>query len=249
VQFKRALTYGFSGQVSYTWSHALDDISNGGSGLPYAGTSFTALANPVLSQNYSNSDYDIRHNVQADLIWDTPWRSNNKVVSQFLGWTVSSKLYFRTGTPFSVFDSQLAGEVSPAINGTITATEISGAAANCGSGAVNTACFTAANFVPSGQETGYGNLARNAFRGPGYQDIDTSVYKNFTIREGMRLMIGASAYNLLNHPNFANPNGNVASPALGFIQSVVSPPTSPYGAFQGSGVSGRVLVLTGRFTF
>ncbi len=249
VQFKRALTYGFSGQVSYTWSHALDDISNGGSGLPYAGTSFTSLANPVLSQNYSNSDYDIRHNVQADLIWDTPWKSNNKVLGQLTGWTVSGKFYFRTGTPFSVFDSQLAGEVSPAINGTITATQIAGAAATCGSGAVDTPCFTAASFVPSGQETGFGNLARNAFRGPGYQDVDASVYKNFSIREGMRLMLGASAYNLLNHPNFANPNGNVASPALGFIQSVVSPPTSPYGAFQGSGVSGRVLVLTGRFTF
>jgi hypothetical protein len=249
VQFKRALTYGFSGQLSYTWSHSLDYISNGGSGLPYAGTSFTALANPVLSQNYSNSDYDIRHSVQADLIWDTPWRTDNRFLRPLLGWTVASKFYFRTGTPFSVFDSQLAGEVSPAINGVITATEIASAAAHCGAGSVDTPCFTAADFVPTGTETGFGNLVRNAFRGPGYQDIDTSVYKNFTIRENIRLMLGASAYNLFNHPNFGNPNGNVASPSLGFIQNVVSPPTSPYGSFQGSGVSGRVLVLTGRFTF
>jgi len=62
-------------------------------------------------------------------------------------------------------------------------------------------------------------------------------------------MLGASAYNLFNHPNFSAPNGDVSSAAFGYIQSVVSPPTSPYGSFQGSGVSGRVLVLTGRFSF
>ncbi len=249
VQFRRALTYGFQGQISYTWSHALDDISNGGSGLFYSGSSLTALENPVLSQNYGNADYDIRHSLQADFVWDAPWKTSNKLLAQFLGWTVASKFYFRTGTPFSVIDSQLPGLISSTVSGSITATEIAPTNSQCGSGAVDTPCFSAANFVASGQETGFGNLARNAFRGPGYQDVDASVYKTFSIGESGRLMVGASAYNLLNHANFANPSGDVASPALGYIQSVVSPPTSPYGSFQGSGVAGRVIVLTGRFNF
>lgn len=62
-------------------------------------------------------------------------------------------------------------------------------------------------------------------------------------------MVGAQAFNLLNHPNFASPHGNLAVPGFGTISSTVSAPTSPYGSFQGSAVSGRVMVLTGRFQF
>ena len=56
-------------------------------------------------------------------------------------------------------------------------------------------------------------------------------------------------YNILNHANFANPSGSLSSGSFGRITSVVGPPTSIYGSFQGASVSGRVLVLTGRITF
>ena len=44
LQYRRAFSHGFQGQISYTWSHSLDDVSNGGSGLPYT---FTANTEPV----------------------------------------------------------------------------------------------------------------------------------------------------------------------------------------------------------
>ena len=60
----------------------------------------------------------------------------------------------------------------------------------------------------------------------------------------------AQAFNLTNHPHFANPNFDIAgSGGFGTITSTVGQPTSPYGSFVGSPVSGRVLVLTGRLTF
>ena len=62
-------------------------------------------------------------------------------------------------------------------------------------------------------------------------------------------MIGASAFNLLNHAHFADPNANIASGGVGTIGGTVSPPTSAYGAFQGSLISGREVVLTGKFNF
>jgi hypothetical protein len=65
----------------------------------------------------------------------------------------------------------------------------------------------------------------------------------------MRLQIGASAYNALNHPNFQNPNADLAGGGFGTITATAIPPTSAYGSFQGSAVSGRVLVLTGKFQF
>ncbi len=251
VQFRRALGYGFQGQINYTWSHALDTLSNDGSGLPFnGGTSLTTLSYPNAALNYGNADYDIRHSLLADILWDVPWKFNSKALnSVFGGWTISSKFFFRTGTPFSIFDGQLAGEISPTINGTILATATGPINRSCGSAAVNTPCFSSSSFVPSGSETNYGNLGRNAIYGPGYQDIDTALYKRFQIREKMYFQFGANAYNILNHPNFQPPGQNVAVGGLGLITATAIPPTSAYGAFQGSAVSGRVLVVTGRFTF
>lgn len=252
-QFKRALGYGFAGQIGYTWSHGLDDVSNGGSGLPYNGqTSLTGQVSPNVTNNYSNSDYDIRNSMVADMIWDTPWKSSREGMNYLVaGWTVSSKFYVRSGTPFSIVDSQLAGDLGGgSINGTMLATLKSGSLpSSCGPGAVATACLNSSQFLSSGSETNYGNLARNSVYGPGYTDVDASIYKKFSLGEKMNLRIGISAYNLLNHPNFAAPGHDVARPGFGLITGTVTPPTSAYGSFQGSAVSGRVAVLTGKFTF
>ncbi len=257
VQFRRSLGYGFQGQVGYTWSHALDTLSNGGSGLPYSfcsGCAFTTSANPNIALNYGNSDYDIRNSLVADFVWDTPWKFGNKIIGNLLGnWTLSGKFFVRSGTPFSIYDGALAGLVSgtnltPATT-LLANSAVAGVPTNCGASAVNTPCFSASQFTPSGAETGFGNLGRNAFYGPGYFDIDASLFKNFTIKERLRFQFGASAYNLMNHPNFWNPNADISSSNFGMISSTATPVVSAYGAFVGSTVSGRVLVVTGRLQF
>ncbi len=260
LQFRRSFAYGFQGQISYTWSHALDTISNNGTGEPYSfcsGCSMTVLSTPSIRNNYASSDYDIRHNLLADFIWDMPWKPHNRLFYNVLGnWTLASKFFARTGTPFSVYDQLLAGALSPTINGTsatgggvLLASALGSVNTNCGRGAVNTACFTSSQFVAPETETTFGNLGRNAFRGPGYFDIDTSLFKNINITEKLRFQFGATAGNLMNHPHFQNPVGNIATAGLGLINSTVEQPTSAYGSFQGSAVSGRVLVLSGRFQF
>jgi hypothetical protein len=128
---------------------------------------------------------------------------------------------------------------------------------HCGNGAVNGAvpCLSASSFLPyygsgaANVQTAFGNVGKNTLYGPGYFNIDTTLYKNVYITERIRFVIGASAYNLLNHPHFADPNSNIASGGFGTIGSTVSAPTSAYGAFQGSLVSGRELVLTAKFKF
>ena len=62
-------------------------------------------------------------------------------------------------------------------------------------------------------------------------------------------MLGIQAYNVLNHPNFANPSGSLSSGAFGTITNTLGPPTSIYGTGQGAAVSGRLAVLMGRLTF
>jgi hypothetical protein len=256
VQYRRAVAWGFSGQIAYTWSHALDNISNGGSGLPYAtncsGCSFGNLSSPSVAANYGNADYDIRQNMVADMIWETPWKPSNHALGYVLGgWTLAGKFFVRTGTPFSIYDSSLAGAVSPTINATMLASYAvsSGVNNHCGTGAVNTPCYSLSDFVPSLSETGFGNVARNSFYGPGYTNVDATLLKSFPFKERYKFSVGAQFLNLANHPHFAGPNANVAGGGFGMITSSVLQPTSPYGAFQSSSFSGRLIVVTGRFNF
>jgi len=252
LQFRRVLGWGFQGQIAYTWSHALDDVSNGGSGLSFSYSSLDNPGSPSVHDSYSNADYDVRHNLVADFLWNTPWKLQNHLLDQALNnWTVGGKIFLRSGSPFSIIDGELAGNVSP----NITAAMLAGyqgstpIVRHCGASAVNTPCYNLSDFVPSLQETTFGNVARNSFYGPGYFDIDATLFKNFAIAERMKFSIGAQAYNLMNHPHFANPNFDVAGTGFGTITSTLSQPTSPYGSFAGSAVAGRVLVLTGRLTF
>ncbi len=253
VQFRRSFAYGLQGEVAYTWSHALDTISSVTPFTPFSfNNSLTEQTSPNVHDNYSNSDFDVRHNFTADFVWDTPWKFQNRILSAVTGWTVSGKFFIRSGIPYSLIDSQLAGMVSNNISSstTLMPTTIDPHLHSvCGPSAVNTACYTASQFLPSGSEPGFGNVNRNAFRGPGYTDVDASIYKNFNITERFIFRVGASAFNVFNHPNFNNPNDNVAASGLGLITGTADAPTSAYGSFQGSAVSGRVMVITGRFTF
>jgi hypothetical protein len=79
--------------------------------------------------------------------------------------------------------------------------------------------------------------------------IAESAVQNFALIERFHLGVGASFYNLLNHANFDVPGYQANNAGLGAITSTVSAPTSAYGSFQGSAVSGRVVVSTVRLTF
>ena len=93
-------------------------------------------------------------------------------------------------------------------------------------------------------------MPRNSFRGPGYFNTDLSLRKTVRLNERYSFLIGANAFNVLNHVNFANPVANLnAGAALGTIQSTVTPPTSPYGAFAAAAVDARIVQLIAKLTF
>jgi hypothetical protein len=119
----------------------------------------------------------------------------------------------------------------------------------CGHSAIATPCLTASQFATTATQFDFGNTAPDMFRGAAYFDIDTQVTKNFKIAERYTFGLTGQFFNVLNHPNFSNASGTVTSGSLGLISGTVGPPTSPYGSFQGASVSGRVLVVGGRFTF
>ena len=275
VQYKHIDRRGLTTDISYTWSHALDDISNGGnSQLTYNGSSvmFQITPNSPSKLMYSNADYDIRHNFVMDLVYVEPYRFGNKVVDfAAAGWTVGAKAYWRSGEPFSVFNVNAGNALGANATGgnTVLATVLNnhfnrycnsfskpcfqtpgifngqGLALNPATGAI----------VPSGPgpypQTNFGNVPRNTFYGPHYADVDVSLFKDLFKKGSMAFQVGAQAYNVLNHVNFGPPGNNASNPStLGVISSDIGPPTSPYGSSQSASlVSGRILVVQGRLLF
>ena len=98
------------------------------------------------------------------------------------------------------------------------------------------------------------NQVRNQFRGPGFFDSDLSVNKNFKVTERVAFGVGASFYNVFNHPNFASPidtwqgTGALAG-NFGQVTQTTAPPTGPYGAFFTGLPSGRIIQFQGKLVF
>src|SRR5262249_20070742 len=155
--------------------------------------------------------------------WDLPVKSANRTLNTIAGgWTVSGTFFFRTGLPFSVVDGTTIGNLQDAginlQNALVLGEPIGPVSTSCNGASVNTACFATSSFASG--STGFGTIPRNSFRGPGYFNTDLSLKKTFQIRERLGLTIGASAYNVLNHVNYANPVANLASSSnFGFIES------------------------------
>jgi hypothetical protein len=258
------VTKGFSGQLNYTYSHSLDTASNAGL-QPYStqntSDSLLTYINPFTLRglNYGNSDYDFRHNFSASYIWELPFRSTNAYMNAAIGgWTVSGIVHFRSGEPYSVINTSTPGAVLSNGSGNIVLGTFLGSATGsvCGHPSFDpnnpNQCLSASQFdssFPTGAGNGYGNLERNQFRGPDYFDTDLSVYKDFKIKERLTFTLGMNAFNILNHPNFANPNGNVNQGTFGVIQSTVAAASSPYGNFQSAAASGRILQTVLKLVF
>ena len=252
ASLSRRLTKGFTGTLSYTFSHSLDTISNAGIdqySLNQAGDSLRYQVDPqnLRRLNYGNSDYDFRHVLNLNYVWDVPFMSKNRFLG---GWTVSGVLYKRSGEPYSVVNTGIPGKLLGNYSttaGYVMADFLGGSTPGC---TVNVACLSAAQFATAATQTDFGNIARNGFRGPGYFDTDLSIKKTFRITEsGLAFTLGANAYNVLNHPNFGNPDNSITSNTFGTVQNTVTPASSPYGNFQGAAVSGRILQLELKLKF
>ena len=254
---KKTLSAHLSFNFNYAYSHSLDDVSNGG--LEGFGGNTLSPVDPfnIRAYNYGNSDYDVRHYISASYVFDDAirglgfHRGPNMI---FGGWTVSGTIFHRTGFPFSVTDSSsnLAGTGSAVFAYSNTAGR-----PTCGASSVytnGTPCLNVANFTPvidptSGLMTGLGNQSRNQYLGPGYFDTDLNVLKAFTIREGVKMAVGAQFFNLFNHPNFAPPVNNIENPNFGYTTNTVNVPTSILGSFLGGDASPRLIQLHGELTF
>jgi hypothetical protein len=245
-------------QANYTYSHAFDDVSNGGNpNVFFSGTSVTSAINPFNTrQNYGPSDYDVRHYFSSSYVWDLPVRRalmGHGWAPLVDGWQVSGTIFVRSGLPYSVVDGGLDGLLSAqGFGGVVLPQFLGGPISSCGEGAATgaTPCLTPAQFVASGSETNFLGGLRNKFRGPGYWNTDFTAQKMTKIPhwEAGQFGLAFQFFNLFNHPNFSLPNNNLTG-ALGTISSAVSEPTSILGSGLGGDASVRIIQIKASVTF
>jgi len=266
-----------SAHLNYTWSHNLDETSNGGLfqyGFEGNNTILGQISPYGLrTSNYGNTDYDIRHLVNGDFVFNPDFHKKGGLRFVTEGWQLSGKFFWRTGLPYTLSDGYLTGLI---LNGgdTLPAT-ISGNAQPSGCSGKNAswdlagvpACLSLAgvadtsvvfgNYLTPNSSLGpsetipYPSQHRNQYRGPRYFDMDLNLFKNFKIGERFNFAIGAQAFNAFNHPNFGLPNANwnPGDTTFGVIDSMQGTPTSPYGNFLGFDSSPRVMQLSAKLVF
>jgi hypothetical protein len=187
--FRLRSWHGLTSQFSFTWGHALDEMSE------YRAAISDSLDRRV---DYGNGDYDTRRLFTTSLTYDVPkaaWATgwSNKIAN---GWQVSSLWNFHTGQPS---DELLSGLY---LVGDPFAVSHKFSAAGGGEQWWNPSAFAVAG-------PGTPSLARNTLRGPGYGAIYLSVFKNVPITERLKIQLRAEMFNLLNRINLASGPGSV----------------------------------------
>jgi Carboxypeptidase regulatory-like domain/TonB dependent receptor len=256
-------THGISGQFSYTWSHGLDTCSNNCL-EPFVITSqgqasFRYQSSPFLPGSaYGNSDYDVRHNFNLNYVYQSPSAWSSPLMTRLMsGWTVAGTLFYHTGIPWSPVDSAKRNALGNVLGlrtttplatfaGAVTQGSCGESAAKAGASIGGTPCGSITQYTVGADD--FGN-SRNQLRGAGFFNTDLSLTKNFKIGERLGFAVGATAFNILNHQNFEIPINSIRSGAFGQVKATVGSNTSPYGAFFGVPLNGRILQVTGKVTF
>jgi outer membrane receptor protein involved in Fe transport len=214
--------HGLTTGLSYTRSHSIDTASDGEDYVPNAAQP-TDSTTPA--SNRGNSNFDIRNRLSLNFMYEFPNRKGSleKLTN---GWGLNGILTVQSGNPFHMimeFDDydgagtyfskpDVVGPIKYNYSDPTQFLDLSSFAAPCtpvlvspspGSPAVPAFDGTAGTCQVGTRH--FGNEGRNSLVGPAFRQMDFSVFKNTNVTERLKLELRFEAYNVLNHPNFANP--------------------------------------------
>jgi hypothetical protein len=205
LKFQRRFADNFSFLNSYTFGQSIDFASDNEAGITNTYD---------LGYNRGPSDYDVKHTFSSSWVYELPL-ARNKVYG---GWQMSGILYLRGGLPLTITQTQ---GVQSTGTGNRPNRICDGKLAN----PTIEKWFDTSCFVRTTDITGtYGDAGRGILRGPGSFNIDASLIKNTKIA-GVSTEVRLEAFNVLNHPQFANPNTTFDNAAGGTISAMLSSPS------------------------
>jgi len=221
VKVDRRFAKGLAITTAYTWARAEGYQSEDG-GLAY-------YINP--RRNWERLDFDRRQTFVQSYVWELPFGKNkpfvqNGVAAAILGgWQVNGILTLMTGTPLN-FGYDAAGLKAPGNSNSLNVTGPIKILSGTNNGSF---WFDTSNLSAPAPLT-FGNLGRNVISGPGFFNLDGSLFRTFAIRERLRLEFRAEAFSATNTPQFNNPDTGITSSTFGRINGAGGNRTTQLGA-------------------
>ena len=274
----KRLSHGLQGQINYTFSKCMDQVSNGGF-LQFAAGAVLSPLPGELARNYGPCDYDIRHNLTAEYVYELPLKVRSRALGYALnGWQISGTAFWHSGIPFSVLSTPYSANGNGIVQGggpqfasVVTGVPlyehnpIPGVTQPGTIQWLNPNAFVstvdpstgACNGGDSAENCQFGNLGRNSLRGPQFVWSDFYLTKWFPLTERVKLRFEAQFFNLFNHPNFGLPSmvlaGIPGKPStqtgFGALTYTTSPPTGLLGVGLGGDSTPRMIAFQMRLEF
>ncbi len=275
---EKRMSHGLQVQANYTWSHCIDTVSNGGF-LPFSAGGILSPLPGQLGRQYGPCDYDVRHNFTAQYVYQLPVKVRSRTLGYALnGWQISGAVFRRSGIPFSVLSSSYSGNRGGIVQGggpqyasvvsgvpLYTHEAIPGVTQPGTIQWLNPDAFLSSVDPSTGSCVGgdipkncqFGNLGRNALRGPLFTSSDFYITKWFTVGERAKLRVDGQFFNAFNHPNFGLPvlgyagiPGNRSTQTgFGALTYTTAPPTGLLGVGLGGDSSPRMIAFQARLEF
>jgi len=200
----RRFSNGLQINGSYTWSRSIDYNS-----LSSPPTSVTVQNSYDVRGDRGPSDFDARHRLAMNMIYELPFRGDR--IRE--GWQIGATVQFQSGNPVNIVTTNstvtgIANTLRPDVTGPITIT-----------GRVD-GWFDSTVFTPVPR---FGNLPRNSIVGPTFNNVDISVIKNLRLERDRRVQFRFEAFDLLNVANFGQPGRVVGSPGFARITNTRFP--------------------------
>ncbi len=230
TSLQRSFTHGLLVSANYTYSHQIDQDAPGG------GDSDNPQNPACMACERASGDFDVRHVVHANVIYDLPFGSGKPFFSQpgvaravFGRWSLTDIISARTGMPLNVTSSRASSSVAtgyttnqrPNLVPGVSLTppdgkSIHGTAENW----INPAAFTA---VPN---SGYGDTPRNITRGPNLWQTDLGLSRRIPLSERVQLQFRCEAFNVFNRAQYSLPIEEIWLPATTTAPASIEPQVS-----------------------
>jgi hypothetical protein len=206
--------------AAYTWARSTDSKS-AAAGIGASGFNGWQgfLNNHDVARDYGLSDFDVDHRAVASFVWNLPFGKGERLGSGSSGlknavvggWQLNGIYTWQHGFPITIQAADLGGVLDTF--GTNRA-NVSGDP-NSGGGTIEKWFNTSAFSQPAlGQ---FGSSGRNILRGPGINNLDLALFKNFDLPRSARLQFRFESFNAFNHPQFNAVSTNLTSPTFGRV--------------------------------
>jgi hypothetical protein len=234
VAVKRSFSRGFLFSANYMWAHEIDDGSNG------SGDGDSLVPQNVACQACERADgiWDARQVFNANAVYELPFGVGKEFLNQpgvargiFGGWELTSMFSARTGFPVNVTIDRASSDTPDGNTSSQRPDRVPGVSLTPTGGATVAQWLNPAAFAIPASKT-WGDLPRDAVRGPGAWQMDLGIGKRVNLTERTNLQFRTEFFNIFNHPQYGLPQADFTASGFGVISQTVNTttPVSPVGS-------------------